>query len=44
MDCISKGAIIPHTIGIVTGEMAVVEKGAVIMPSVIHGEKDSASD
>lgn len=42
MACISSQAVIPHTVGIVIGETAVVEKGAVIMPNVVLGAKDSA--
>jgi serine acetyltransferase/glycosyltransferase involved in cell wall biosynthesis len=40
---LSEGVVIPHTIGIVVGETAVVEKGAILMPHVVLGARDSAA-
>ncbi len=41
---ISLRAVVPHTVGIVIGETAVVEEGAVIMPNVVLGARESAAD
>lgn len=40
---ISPRAVIPHTVGIVIGATAVVEEGAIIMPNVVLGAKESAA-
>ncbi|MEJ2417337.1 MAG: hypothetical protein P8Y45_10485 [Exilibacterium sp.] len=39
---IADGVIIPHTVGVVVGETAVVESGVVLMPHVVLGARDHA--
>lgn len=40
---VSLGVLIPHTVGVVVGETAIVEAGAILMPHVVLGATDSSS-
>ncbi|NLZ06746.1 MAG: serine acetyltransferase [Phycisphaerae bacterium] len=44
MACISRRAVIPHTVGIVIGETTIIDEAAVIMPNVVLGARQSDLD